>query len=61
MIETIEKRLDVEDAVLAADGEFSGMIPVETDIEVTGNDNIAEAVEQYFGNDVEIVEYVEAN
>ena len=57
MIETIEKRLDVEDAVLAADGEFSGMIPVETKVEEASTGNIADAVNSYFNNDVEIVEY----
>ncbi|MEW4490007.1 hypothetical protein AB1L42_18130 [Thalassoglobus sp. JC818] len=49
LISTIDKRLDVEDAVLAADGEFSGLIPVENNIEVD-NENIANAVEDYFGN-----------
>lgn len=57
MISTIEKRLDVEDAVLAADGEFSGMIPVESDIEEVTNENIADAVENYFNRDVEIVKF----
>ena len=57
MITTIEKRLDVEDAVLAADGEFSGMIPVESKIDEVSNENIADAVESYFNHDVEIVKY----
>lgn len=48
MIETIDKRLDVEDAVLAADGEFSGMIPVEEE-QAENPENIANAVDEYFG------------
>lgn len=48
MIDTIDKRLDVEDAVLAADGDFSGLIPVEQKIE-TESENIAEQVDEYFG------------
>lgn len=53
LIATIDKRLDVEDAVLAADGNFSGLIPVESEIEVE-DENIAKAVEDYFGRSGEV-------
>lgn len=48
LISTIEKRLDVEDAVLASEGDLNGLIPVERrDEEETGN--IAEVIDNYFG------------
>lgn len=52
LIKTIDERLDVEDAVLSADGEFSGLIPVEREVEVQEK-NIANQVEEYFGRDHE--------
>ena len=48
MIASIEKRLDVEDAVLAAEGDLNGLIPVERHEEET-TENIASRVEEYFG------------
>lgn len=48
LIATIEKRLDVEDAVLAAEGNFNGLIPIETQREEE-TENIARKVEDYFG------------
>lgn len=53
LISTIDKRLDVEDAVLAADGEYSGLIPIEEEFEVE-SENIATAVDNYFGRTQEI-------
>ncbi len=53
IIQKIDKRLDVEDAVLTADGDFSGLIPVEKEIEVE-DVNIVDAVDDYFGHSDEI-------
>ncbi|WP_417847503.1 hypothetical protein [Thalassoglobus sp.] len=53
LIQTIDKRLDVEDAVLAADGDFMGLIPVEQEVQVE-DENIADAVNEYFGRSGEI-------
>lgn len=53
LIATIDKRLDVEDAVLAADGEIAGFIPVEEEFEGE-SENIATAVDNYFGRNQEI-------
>lgn len=53
MIETIDKRLDVEDAVLAADGDFSGLIPVEEE-KASEQGNIAHAVDEYFAREVKV-------
>ncbi|WP_437206679.1 hypothetical protein [Planctomicrobium sp. SH664] len=49
LIAKIENRLDVEDAVLAADGELSGLIPVERE-EATDTKDVTHQVEAYFGN-----------
>ncbi len=46
LISTIEKRLDIEDTVLASEGDFNGLIPVEQEAEET--ENIALKVDQYF-------------
>lgn len=49
LIATIEKRLDVEHAVLAAEGDLNGLIPVMTKSE-PDDQNIADKVEGYFGS-----------
>ena len=48
LISEIDKRLDVEDAVLAAEGDFSGLIPVEQQAEEEATENIASRVDEYF-------------
>lgn len=48
LIATIEKRLDVEDAVLAAEGDLHGLIPVEQHAQEETGD-IARRIEEYFG------------
>jgi hypothetical protein len=49
LIATIEKRLDVEDAVLAAEGNLTGLIPVEKhEAETTAG--IAQKVDDYFSS-----------
>jgi peptidoglycan hydrolase CwlO-like protein len=57
LIATIEKRLDVEDAVLAAEGDFNGLIPVETK-RVEQDVDVARQIEDYFGKgrDVRVVQ-----
>lgn len=57
LISKIEKRLDVEDAVLAAEGDFNGLIPVE--LKTQPEVDIAMQVEEYFGttSPVEAVTY----
>lgn len=52
LIATIDKRLDVEDAVLEADSDFFGAIPVEKNLSESDQD-IARKVEEYFGKDRE--------
>jgi len=47
MISNIKKRLDVEDAVLSAEGDFQGLIPVEKEIE-ENEDDITTQIEEYF-------------
>lgn len=47
MIAAIEKRLDIEDAVLAAEGDLTGLIPVEQS-RSEENENIVEEVSRYF-------------
>lgn len=47
MISNIKKRLDVEDAVLSAEGDFQGLIPVEREIE-ENEDDITTQIEEYF-------------
>lgn len=51
LISTIEKRLDVEDAVLASEGDFNGLIPVEKHQEEETSD-ITSRVDHYFGQHV---------
>ncbi len=53
LIAQIEKRLDVEDAVLAAEGDLNGLIPVEQEDKEEDAEDIATAVESYFGKTVE--------
>lgn len=53
LIDTINKRLDVEDAVLTADGDFSGLIPVEEDNDLQTKD-IAQTVDEYFGRNIPV-------
>ena len=48
LISEIDKRLDVEDAVLAAEGDFSGLIPVEQSAQKDSPENIAAKVDEYF-------------
>jgi len=47
LIATIEKRLDVEDAVLAAEGDLQGLIPVEQH-QAEETSNITDAIDSYF-------------
>lgn len=47
MIATIQKRLDVEDAVLAAEGDLNGLIPVEQH-KAEENGDIVEEIDSYF-------------
>lgn len=49
LITAIEKRLDVEDAVLASEGDLQGLIPVES-AKAETEGNIADAVDSYFGS-----------
>jgi hypothetical protein len=49
LIATIEKRLDVEDAVLAAEGDLTGLIPIEKH-EAETTEGIAQKVDDYFGS-----------
>ncbi|MCA9030786.1 MAG: hypothetical protein KDA66_08260 [Planctomycetaceae bacterium] len=59
VISEIDKRLDVEDAVLAAEGNFSGLIPVEKDAEQEATEGIALRVDEYFhGRSAEATELV---
>jgi len=44
----LEKRLDVEDAVLAAEGDLTGLIPIEKDRLATEDENVLAAVDRYF-------------
>ncbi|WP_437186129.1 hypothetical protein SH668x_003268 [Planctomicrobium sp. SH668] len=48
LIANIEKRLDVEDAVLASEGDLNGLIPVEQAQEEELGD-IAAQIDEYFG------------
>ncbi len=48
LIATIEKRLDIEDAVLASEGDLNGLIPVEREVEADEPGDIAQKVESYF-------------
>lgn len=48
LIATIEKRLDVEDAVLAAEGDLHGLIPVERSGVAESPEEIVDRVEAYF-------------
>ncbi|SFI07245.1 coiled-coil domain-containing protein [Planctomicrobium piriforme] len=61
LIGTIEKRLDVEDAVLAAEGDLSGLIPLERHQEEQTEADIAAAVETYFNkpSDERVAERIE--
>jgi len=47
LISTIEKRLDVEDAVLASEGDLSGLIPVEQG-QAENPEEITSLVDRYF-------------
>jgi hypothetical protein len=47
-IALLEKRLDVEDAVLAAEGDLTGLIPIEKDRPGTEDDDVLAAVDRYF-------------
>jgi len=51
LISSIEKRLDVEDAVLAAEGDFAGLIPVEVETDVIDT-NITDRIEARFGTGI---------
>ncbi|MCA8997303.1 MAG: hypothetical protein KDA80_09955 [Planctomycetaceae bacterium] len=53
LITSIEKRLDVEDAVLASEGDLNGLIPVEVDQEESVED-IASEIDNYFGSRREV-------
>lgn len=48
LISTIEKRLDVEDALLAAEGDLHGLIPVEQH-QVAETGEITAEIDRYFG------------
>lgn len=48
LISTIDERLDVEDAVLATEGNFSGLIPVEEQKTEEETKDIASKVDSYF-------------
>lgn len=48
LIASIEKRLDVEDAVLAAEGDLNGLIPVDQEVTAEENEDVASAVDSYF-------------
>lgn len=58
LINEIDKRLDVEAKMLDAEGNFLGLIPVETKAEVPVN--IAEQVEAYFQGDGSYCDAVDA-
>lgn len=47
LIATIEKRLDVEDAVLASSGDLNGLIPIERD-QAEESENISTQIDHYF-------------
>jgi chromosome segregation ATPase len=49
LIKEIDKRLDVEDKVLDAEGNFGGLIPVETQEEEVQAEDILERIESRFG------------
>ncbi|WP_437194519.1 hypothetical protein [Planctomicrobium sp. SH527] len=48
LIASIEKRLDIEDAVLAAEGDLNGLIPVDQEDAAEENEDVASAVDLYF-------------
>lgn len=47
LIQTIERRLDVEDAVLVAEGELHGLIPVEAE-QASEPGDVARQIDEYF-------------
>lgn len=47
LVQEIDERLDVEDALLNAEGDFSGLIPVEEQVEEQTED-VVDAVDEYF-------------
>lgn len=49
LIKEIDKRLDVEDKVLDAEGNFGGLIPVENQDEEVEAEDILERIESRFG------------
>ena len=49
LIKEIDKRLDVEDKVLDAEGNFGGLIPVESTEEEVQAEDILERIESRFG------------
>lgn len=49
LITAIEKRLDIEDAVLATEGDLQGLIPVESSRNEPA-ENISELVDSYFNS-----------
>jgi len=53
LISQIEKRLDVEDAVLAAEGDLNGLIPVDQKDEAVDARDLTSEVESYFDRPVE--------
>jgi len=50
LIATIEKRLDVEDAVLASEGDLHGLIPMEQH-QVEDPEDVTAAIDSYFQTD----------
>lgn len=47
LIRELNKQLDVKEKLMDADGEFAGLIPVETD-EVDSSENVIEEIDSYF-------------
>jgi len=55
LIRDLNRQLDVKDKLLASEGKFSGLIPVEAAVE-TAIENVSERIDEYFDTQTDVDE-----